>query len=63
MEVEVGKVCGDTTTIPDDSSAKRGDMGGGCTFIYIYTRSYLHNYLSISNKVSVGFHAYVPLQF
>ena len=36
--MEIGKVCRDTTTIPHNSSTKRGYMrGGGVAYIYIYT--------------------------
>ena len=35
--MEIGKVCRDTTTIPHNSSTKRGYMrGGGSIYIYIY---------------------------
>ena len=35
-DVEIGKVCRDTTTIPHNSSTKREYMRGWVAYIYIY---------------------------
>ena len=39
--MEIGKVCRDTTTIPHNSSTKRGYMRGGVAYIYIYIYIYM----------------------